>query len=45
MDITLTHSQISDAAEAAYKYALTVSGGENAHYIPYLANIDLDCSG
>ncbi len=40
MDITLTHSQISDAAEAAYEYALTVSGGENAHYIPYLANID-----
>lgn len=40
MDITLTHSDIQKAALQAYDYARTVTGGVNAHYIPYLANID-----
>lgn len=45
MDITLTHSDIQKAAEEAYAYARTVSGGVNAHYIPYLANINPDLFG
>lgn len=45
MDITLTHSDIQKAAEEAYAYARTVSGGVNAHYIPYLANIDPNLFG
>lgn len=45
MDITLTHSDIQKAAEEAYAYARTVSGGVNAHYIPYLANIDSNLFG
>lgn len=40
MDKTITKEMIRDAAEQAYKYAATVSGGANANYIPYLANID-----
>lgn len=40
MDITLTKKQIRDAAEHAFTVASGVSGGVNAHYIPYLANID-----
>ena len=40
MDINLTFSQISDAANEAYQYARQQKGGANANYIPYLANID-----
>ena len=37
---TITKTQIKQAAQAAYEESKTVSGGENAHYIPYLANVD-----
>ena len=40
MDITLTKQQIKDAASQAYIYASKITGGANANYIPYLANID-----
>lgn len=40
MHRTLTISEIRQAAEYAYNTASSVSGGENAHYIPYLANVD-----
>ncbi len=40
MDITLTKDQIHQAAQQAYGYASNVTGGDNANYIPYLANID-----
>lgn len=40
MHRTLTISEIRQAAEYAYNAASSVSGGENAHYIPYLANVD-----
>lgn len=39
-DITISHEQIEAAAREAYGYAATIKGGVNAHYIPYLANID-----
>lgn len=40
MHRTLTISEIRQAAEYAYNAASSVDGGENAHYIPYLANVD-----
>ena len=40
MDITLTKQQIRDAAQQAYNYGAKLTGGANADYIPYLANID-----
>ena len=40
MDITLSKQQIQDAAHTAYDFAAKVTGGANANYIPYLANID-----
>lgn len=40
MHRTLTISEIRQAAEYAYNAASAVDGGENAHYIPYLANVD-----
>lgn len=40
MDITLTRQQIEDAARQAYTNSLKLTGGANANYIPYLANID-----
>lgn len=45
MNKTLTKDQIRAAAQAAYAYAKTIKGGVNAHYIPYLANIDPDLLG
>ncbi|MCI9607693.1 MAG: glutaminase A [Muribaculaceae bacterium] len=45
MDIKLTKAQIKEAAQQAFDYASTVTGGENAHYIPYLANIDSNLFG
>lgn len=38
--INLTKQQIRDAAQAAYNYGNGLTGGRNADYIPYLANID-----
>lgn len=43
--ITLTKTQIQEAAQQAYQDCKSVSGGVNAHYIPYLANIDPDLFG
>lgn len=40
MNKTITVDQIKAAAKAAYESALKVTGGTNANYIPYLANID-----
>ena len=40
MDIYITKKQIQEAASQAYDYASKVSGGANADYIPFLANID-----
>ena len=40
MEKTITKSQIEEAAHEAYEATKDVKGGLNAHYIPYLANID-----
>ena len=40
MNVTITVDQIRRAAEEAYEETKSVTGGTNAHYIPYLANID-----
>lgn len=40
MDKLITHSQISDAVEEAYDECKDITGGKNADYIPYLANVD-----
>lgn len=45
MDITLTKQQIKEAAQNAFDSASKVSGGANANYIPYLANIDPELFG
>lgn len=45
MDITLTHKQIEDAARQAYTLSSKLTGGANANYIPYLANIDPNLFG
>ncbi len=45
MDKIITKSQIRMAAEQAYNYATTVTGGANANYIPFLANINPDLFG
>ena len=41
----ITISQIRQAAQEAYDESKTVSGGANANYIPYLANINPDLFG
>ncbi|MDE6397625.1 MAG: glutaminase A, partial [Muribaculaceae bacterium] len=43
--ITLTKAQIQEAVQDAYNEVKTMTGGVNAHYIPYLANIDPDLFG
>ncbi len=40
MEIKLTKAQIRKAVEEAYDECKDIKGGENAHYIPYLANIN-----
>lgn len=45
MDIILTRQQIKEAARQAYNHASGISGGKNASYIPYLANIDSSLFG
>lgn len=42
MERKITHAQIEAAAAEAYAYGKTVTGGANADYIPFLANIDPD---
>lgn len=41
----LTFDQISTAVHDAYKACRNIKGGQNAHYIPYLANVDPDLFG
>lgn len=45
MEKTLTKSQIQQVAQEAYEATKDVKGGLNAHYIPYLANINPDLFG
>lgn len=45
MEITLTKAQIKQAAQEAYEESRSVAGGINAHYIPYLANINPELFG
>lgn len=45
MEKILTKSQIKAAVEEAYNECRNIRGGENAHYIPYLANIDPELFG
>ena len=45
MKIVLTHEQIAQAAEEAYQECKNVKGGVNAHYIPYLANVNPNLFG
>ena len=40
MKITITKEKIREAAGQAYAYASSLTGGANANYIPYLANVD-----
>lgn len=40
MNKTITKSQIEGAAREAYSHAAGLSGGANADYIPFLANIN-----
>lgn len=42
---TFTKAQIQEAVNQAYEEAKQVTGGENAHYIPYLANVDSNLFG
>lgn len=41
----LTLEQIREAAQQAYNEAKDLNSGENAHYIPYLANVDSNLFG
>lgn len=45
MNIKLTTAQIKAAAQEAYESTKGVTGGANANYIPYLANIDSNLFG
>lgn len=45
MKITLTKQQIHDAAQQAYNECKDITGGKNANYIPFLANIDPNLFG
>lgn len=45
MEKTITHSQIKQAVEDAYKECKDITGGHNADYIPFLANIDPNLFG
>lgn len=42
---TITFDQISQAVHDAYNTCKNVQGGKNAHYIPYLANVDSNLFG
>ena len=42
---TITKAQIKDAAQKAYDQVKGLTGGKNADYIPYLANIDSNLFG
>ena len=42
---TITKQQIREAAQEAYNEVKGLTGGANANYIPYLANIDSNLFG
>ena len=39
MSTKLTYCQIESAVHEAYESCKSIKGGQNAHYIPYLANV------
>lgn len=41
----LTYDQMQAAVEDAYAACKDLAGGQNAHYIPYLANVDSNLFG
>lgn len=41
----ISKEQVQQAAQAAYEAAKNVTGGENAHYIPFLANVPSNLFG
>lgn len=45
MKRTITKAQIKSAVEETYNECKSIAGGVNAHYIPYLANIDSNLFG
>lgn len=45
MEKKITLAQIKEAAQEAYDESKDVKGGINAHYIPYLANVNPDLFG
>ncbi|MCH5226131.1 MAG: glutaminase A [Muribaculaceae bacterium] len=45
MEKILTLDNIKDAAQASYEECKNISGGKNANYIPYLANVDSNLFG
>ncbi len=45
MEKIITHSQIKQAVEDAYAECRNVTGGKNANYIPFLANVDPNLFG
>lgn len=45
MKITLTKAQIQKAAQEAFEETKSVTGGKNANYIPFLANVDPNLFG
>ena len=45
MSKTISVSQIKEAAQEAYEQFKDNTGGKNADYIPYLANIDKNLFG
>ncbi|MCI9129773.1 MAG: glutaminase A [Eggerthellaceae bacterium] len=45
MKDTLTYEELKAAVHAAYDACKGLTGGQNAHYIPYLANVDSSLFG
>ncbi|MDE6341723.1 MAG: glutaminase A [Muribaculaceae bacterium] len=45
MEKIITHSQIKQAVEDAYAECRNITGGKNANYIPFLANVDSNLFG
>lgn len=45
MDKVITKAQVQQAVQEAYQECKGLTGGINAHYIPYLANINPDLFG
>lgn len=45
MEKIITKSQIQDAVTKAYEDCKSITGGQNANYIPFLANIDPNLFG